>query len=379
MTNAPFQPARRHPWSGFLRASLGSAYLLATVACLYHEDAPRWLWTIGMPALPLIIIGSGFHAWRRLCPLAALGTLGARFARRRRRVPRWLDRWALLVAFVSLFMGLVLRHVALNGDHSSLGCGLTVLALGSIVCNMLFSGKTWCNIFCPVGVIERIYTDGGPLRESSPSRCERCTGCKVRCPDIDAARSYRADIDHPARRLATYGLPGLVFAFYAYYRLRSGRWSAFFDGTWTRRPYDHALALGPGFTFAPEVPAVVAVIVTMAVAVGASFALFASIEHVLRRRGADPTILRHRLLAIASFVAFNCFYFFAGQPTLRRFPVIDRIVSFIVPVLSTLVLDRRWSSTPGSRRSARALPVLSSHRKVVAAHVPLGSSSRAPV
>jgi hypothetical protein len=377
MSTPTRQTARRNARFRFVRASLGGGYVLAIVLCLDHEDAPRWFWTVAMPLLPLVVVAAGFHTWRNLCPLAALGSLGARFAGRRQRVPRWLDQWALSVAFVLLLAGLVLRHVALNGDHTWLGCSLTALALGAILCNLVFSGKTWCNVLCPVGVVERIYTDGGSLRTGPRSACERCTGCKAKCPDIDPARSYRADLEHSARCLATYGLPGLVFAFYAYYRLRHGRWSAFFDGGWTRRSCDDGLAFGPGFTFAPEIPAIVAATVTLTLGAAASFALFTGVEHVLRRRGSDPALVRHRVLTMASFVAFNCFYLFAGQPTLRRFPFIDRVVAFIVPVLSTLVLARRWSSNPRERRSARALPVVPTPRKVVDSHVPPDSPPRA--
>jgi hypothetical protein len=358
---------KRSPWTRVTRPILAGGYLLAIVVCLDHDDAPRWLWTVAMPLLPLLVVAVGFHAWRRLCPLAAVATLGARLARRRRRLPRWVDRWALSIAFVSLLAGLVLRHVLLNGDHTSLGCALMVLALGAIGCNATFSGKTWCNVVCPIGVVERIYTDGGSLRATPSSSCQRCTGCKSACPDIDSTRAYAKDVTHPARRFVTYGFPGLVLAFYGYYALRHGEWAAFFDGRWTRRPFDVALAFGPGFTFAPGVPAWLAAVVTLAAGAGVSFLIFAGIELVLRRRGADPRLLRHRLLSIASFASFNGFYLFAGQPTLQYFPLADRTVTLIVPVLATLVLARRWSSLP-PRRSPRSLPVLPPGK--VAPHVP---------
>lgn len=321
---------------------------------------------MAMPIVPFLVVVLGFHTWRRLCPLAAVAAMGSRLSgRRRRRLPRWVDRWALLIAFGVLLTGLLLRHVAMNGDHTGLGCALALLALAAILCNALFSGKTWCNVFCPVGVVERIYTDAAPLRSAPASACERCTGCKAKCPDIDQTRAYWAELGYEARRIATYGLPGLVFAFYAYYGLRHGAWEAFFVGDWTLHEIDVALVLGSGFTFAPRVPAVVAAALTLIVGSAASLLVFLGIEHGLRERCVDLVLLRHRLLTIASFVAFNCFYLFAGQPTLRGFPLLDRVVAFVVPVVSTLVLARRWARPPRSASGLRSLPVLQSPRRDV--------------
>jgi hypothetical protein len=361
--------AKSRSLPGLARAALGGGYLLAIVVCLDCEDAPRWLWTMAMPLVPFAVVVLGFHTWRRLCPLAAVAAVGSRLSRRRRRLPRWVDRWALLIAFVALLVGLLLRHVAINGDHAGLGCALALLALASILCNALFSGKTWCNVFCPVGIVERVYTDAAPLRSIAASGCERCTGCKAKCPDIDQNRAYSAELGYEARRISTYALPGLVLAFYAYYELRHGAWEAFFGGDWTLHELDVALVLGSGFVFAPRVPAVVAAALTLLAGSLASLLVFSAIEHGLRERCTDQELLRHRVLTIASFAAFNCFYLFAGQPTLRSFPVLDRVVAFVVPAVSTLLLARRWASQPRKPSGSRSLPVLQSTRGD-APHVP---------
>ncbi len=97
--------------------------------------------------------------------------------------------------------------------------------------------------------------------------------------------------------------PGVVVGFYAAFPLYGGDWDYYWSGRWT---YDgvHAAAL--------TAPLVL-------VGCGAlSFAVFAAIERVAAwLAGRD---VRHAMLAIAGLVAFDAFYLFAGQPTLRLAP-----------------------------------------------------------
>ncbi len=338
------------------RWSLVSTYGVAVVLCWRDPDAPRLLWTVAMPIVPFAVVVLGFHRWRRICPLAAIARLGAHLGGRRRRLPAWLDRWALLVAFVLLTVALVARHLAFNGDARWLGWGLVAAAIAAVVVNAIGSGKAWCNLVCPVGVVERIYTDGSPRADESDSRCSPCVGCKSRCADIDRAAAYRSELRGPALRIVGFALPGLVLGFYGYYAVRFGEWAAFFDGRWTHAPFDRELVLGPGVHGIASVPAVIACPLVLALSASASFVLFAGIERLLLHRTQDAILLRHRLLTIASFLAFNLFYVFAGQPTLLEFPIVDRIVAFAVPVVATLALARRWSTAP--TRTARRLPVV---------------------
>jgi hypothetical protein len=104
------------------------------------------------------------------------------------------------------------------------------------------------------------------------------------------------------------------------------------------------------------VPAIVACPLVLLASTVASFLFFAALERLLVHRSGDATRLRHRLLAVASFCAFNLFYVFAGQPTLLEYPIVDRIVAFVVPVVSTLALAQRWNVEP--TRTARRLPVV---------------------
>ena len=244
--------------------------------------------------------------------------------------------------FVFLGAMLVLRHVATNGDGRWIAGLLVALALAAVATNVIFTGKTWCNFFCPVGVVERIYTDPSPLLPAANSQCARCTACKKSCPDIDQENNYWRELTERGRRVATYAFPGLVFAFYLYFWLRAGDWEAYFDGRWTRGAANAALAFGPGFFFAPGVPAILAATLTLAVCALVSLGIFRALENGLKRALPGFDRRRHLILSLAAFTAFSVFYFYAGAPTLRRIPGATRAFAFAAPAIGMLVLVRRW-------------------------------------
>ena len=297
-----------------------------------------------LPLLILFIVLAGFHPWRAICPLAAFGEIGRTLPRRsQRRVPEWLERGHLVVPFVFLGAMLVLRHVATNGDGRWISGLLIGLAIAAFATNTFFTGKTWCNFICPVGVVERIYTDpSSPVHSAANSQCERCTACKRSCPDIDQENNYWHELTDRGRRFATYSFPGLVFAFYLYFWLRVGDWEAYFDGRWTRQVADAGLAFGPGFFFAPGVPAIAAAALTLTVCALVSYGFFRALEAGLKRFLPGFDRRRHLILSLAAFTAFSVFYLYAGAPTLRRIPGATRVFAFAAPAIATLVLVRRW-------------------------------------
>ncbi len=296
-----------------------------------------------LPLLILFIVLAGFYRWRAICPLAAFGDIGRLLPRRlQRRVPDWLERSHLVVPFVFLAAMLVFRHVATNGDGRWIAGLLVALALAAFATNVIFTGKTWCNFFCPVGVVERIYTDPSSLLPAANSQCARCTACKKSCPDIDEENNYWRELTESGRRLATYAFPGVVFAFYLYFWLRAGDWEAYFDGRWTRVAATAGLAFGPGFFFAPEVPAIAAATLTLAVCALVSYGFFRALEAGAKRFLPGFDRRRHLLLSLASFTAFSVFYLYAGAPTLRRIPGATRVFAFAAPAIGMVVLARRW-------------------------------------
>jgi hypothetical protein len=355
-------PTRRGPspplrWT---RTALVVGYAAFVGLGLVSAATPRVFWTILLPLLPLSVVVMGFHPWRQICPLAWFGEVGRALNRGpQRRAPAWLERWFFPVTFGILLAMLVLRLVATNGDPVWLSGLLLGAAVAAAATNAAFTGKTWCNFVCPVGFVERVYTEPGSLRSTSSSLCVQCTACKRHCPDIDQENAYWKDLSSRGRQLAIYGFPGLVLAFYTYYWLRHGDWEAYFDGRWTRWPVDRALVTGPGFFFAPGVPALLAATLTLLVFSAASYGLFLLVEGGLRAAVGDADRGRHLGLALAAFTAFNLFYVFAGAPSLRQVPGGLRFAAFVAPLVGTLFLVKRWRRTPeqfiGERGATRLL------------------------
>jgi hypothetical protein len=334
-----------------VRAALLVGYAAMIVAALTSPLAPRVFWTVLMPAIPLSILLMGFHRWRRACPVAAVGELGARIAPRlhRWRLPPRVQRWGGAAALMVLAACLWIRLMGANGDGRWLATLLLTLPVAAVVVNAALSGRAFCHYVCPVGIVERIYTDGARPRLPVASQCAPCTGCRAGCPDADARRAFARDARSAHHRVAVYAFPGLVLGFYGYYFLRAGTFEAFFDGRWAREPAGHALFFGPGFFFAPHVPAFVAAALTLLVASGLSLALLVGVERWVERRTRDAHVARQRLLAVTAFGALHLFYLFAGQPTLRLAPGLARLFALGVATVAVLMLTERWKEARWKR------------------------------
>ena len=344
--NASFMISHSLSLEDFIRKMLVLIYLGMIVICFTTNVGPRIFWTMALPLLIISIVLMGFNTWRRICPLAFWGTIGVRFRPGKakiRRNPEWLERWFFLISLGFLVGMLVVRLVLINGDGIFLGTTLILMGILAAVTNFFYSGRAWCNFFCPVGTVERIYTDPNSLRMVGNSQCTKCTACKRHCPDIDQENAYWKDVMLPSRQIAFYSFPGIVLGFYTYYYLRAGEWAAYYDGRWTLHPADLQLLLGPGFFFAPYIPAVIAALLTLVGFGVASYLFFMGLERFVARWNKDEEQARHRTLSLAAFTAFNIFYLFAGAPTLRLIPGGTRLVEFIMPLVSGIFLYKRWS------------------------------------
>lgn len=326
--------------------ALACAAAVATVLCWEHGR--RAFWTCAIAALPLVWVTIGFHAWRRLCPLAALSRMGALLGREGpRRPPAALVRWAPLVQLALMIAALTLRHVCTNGDRVALAAFLVALGGAAVLVGLRWSGRTWCHVACPVGLVERIYTEPGAASGAgaSTSACAPCTGCVSRCPDLDLQRSHRAGLDDRARVVAWTAWPGVVLAFYVFFFIEAGTWDAYFSGAWA---YDEA----PSTAWR-------AGLVLMAGG-AASAALLLALEWSARRLGADAALTRHRTLVASGALGFGLFYVFAGQPTLLVAPRWVWLAAAVAVVLAAArLLATRWSAAPGPARvRGRRLPLV---------------------
>lgn len=150
---------------------------------MWPSLAGRVVWTVVVAALPLFIVLVGYHRWRDICPLAFFAQLaGLLRLPGRHRVPQRSELTYYYVAFAIFFLSLWLRLIATNGDGFALAVFLLALSLTALLAGAIYTGKSWCNYFCPLSFIEKIYTEPSSLLASSNSQCTKCTACKNPVP-----------------------------------------------------------------------------------------------------------------------------------------------------------------------------------------------------
>ncbi len=346
--------------------------LCATIPMIngVHEGR-RLFWAACIAILPVFWVAGGFHLWRRICPLAVISLIPKYlgFAGERKFTKSWLADHYFHMQFGLMIFALTLRLVATNGTIAALVGFLVFVIVAAIVINALYTGKTWCNYICPVGMVEKFYTEpsrvamnGGWAQPNS--QCSPCTGCKKFCPDIDMEQGYWKEMDDQPRRTAYYSWPGLVFGFYFYYYLFAGNWAYYFTGIWTKENNQVERLFDSGFYFMDGIPVIVAAPLTLIVCSALSYAVIAAGERIALAgalRGIDETgdekekeaeiedtkkLVRHRTLIFAGFIGFIVFYFYGGQPTIQRLPGwFGEIFAALVVIAATLIFVRRWRRT----------------------------------
>jgi hypothetical protein len=346
----------------------------------------RIFWTILVPLLPISFMVFGHEAWRRICPLSFVSQIPG-YLRIRRWVYRvdratgkrvgmvpvisrnsWLAKNALWVQLGLLTLGLCMRLWFANSDRT----GLAIMLLGIIACafvvGILWGGKTWCHYFCPVGVVQRIYTEPSGLLDSKPhiriaslpqSMCRNpgkvgdisaCVGCTSSCPDIDLEKSYWDHLKHHGAQLKSiyFGFLGLIWGFYIYFYLYSENWLYYFSGIWSHEEDPFGQLMGPGLYIddtpiaLPKLFAVPLVLISFAL-LGMFLGSVASKLYMRTRQKWNPTIsqatLTHQVLIFTAYLSVNSFYIFGGRPTLLNLPApIAGLISLLVVSLTTLWL-----------------------------------------
>jgi hypothetical protein len=326
-----------------VRWTLLAGFVLSWPLVALWAHGPRVFWTGFFPLVPVGIVLIGFHGWRTICPLAAFNRFGARLSKGKvRRVGAALEKHSYLVSLGALAGCLAIRLLFINGDGVALGIFLALIALSAFAVGAVYTGKSWCNFFCPIGIVEKIYTEPASLYPHGNSQCPKCTACKKHCPDIDEENHYWKELDSPARRAAYFAFPGLVWGFYTAYALPRCTLDDYFSGAWTHAPRQYEQALAPGLFFAQAVPRALSVPVWLAGTMALSYGLFRMIERLVARRTEEPQRARHLALTLAAFTAFTSFYLFAGQPLYRRALPLPTLASVGTVLVATLSLVRRW-------------------------------------
>ncbi|MFM7370491.1 MAG: 4Fe-4S binding protein, partial [Sphaerospermopsis kisseleviana] len=168
---------------------------------------------------------------RRICPLSFLSQIPRSLGWQRqikREDPKtgkiryelvkikpdsWLGKNYSYVQFAWLFVGLCGRILFFNADRLMLTLWLLFTIAFAITVGYLYSGKSWCNYFCPMATVQRIYSEPGGLFSSQAHTSEQlitqsmcrttlpdgkeksaCVACQNPCIDIDSERTYWSDL-----------------------------------------------------------------------------------------------------------------------------------------------------------------------------------------
>lgn len=342
--------------------------------------APRVFWGMIVPNAIFFVLVFGHEAWRRICPLYFLSQLPRALGLGPRQPvdpDGWLARNHLYVQFGLLFLGLCSRILLINSDRTILGLFL----LGTIAAAMMvvyrYGGRSWCHYVCPFGLVQLVFTGPRGLLDSranpeandgiTQSICRStnsqgqeqiaCVGCKSPCLDIDSDRAYWHQLSHQSgRRWAQYGYLGLVIGYVIYYKLYAGRFDYYYSGVWSREAGAWEHLFDPGFYLYGEaiaVPKLFAAPLTLAVfSLGfylAGFVIERFYYKCLRQRHHQSVALlaKHRIFTVVTFLAFNIFFLYGGQPELRLMPAWVQYLAHSTTVfVSTLWLLRTWKTKP---------------------------------
>jgi hypothetical protein len=353
----------------------------------------RLFWAAIVPAAIFILLVFGHELWRRICPLSFLSQipLALSIQRQHRRVdPKtgkisyqvakvkknsWLGRNYSYLQFGLLYLGLCIRLLFVNSDRLALGIFLIFTILSAIAVGYLYGGKSWCQYFCPMAPVQKIYAEPGGLVTSKAHERERtitqsmcrivnqegkeqssCVACQTPCIDIDAERSYWDGITKPDQKLLYYGYIGLVISFYFYYYLYAGNWDYYFSGVWTHEANQLTTLLSPGFYLFNKpipIPKLVAVPLTLGFFTGGSYFLGLKLEksyksYLLRtNQSLSKEQIQHRIFTLCTFVVFNLFFAFGARPNIALLPPLGQyFLDVLLVLVSTLWFYRTWGRSP---------------------------------
>ncbi|HEX9728796.1 MAG TPA: hypothetical protein VGA37_09860 [Gemmatimonadales bacterium] len=185
MTTAPA------PQAPLWRTAQVTGVMLAAVLLVgliwWPKPSLDLLWNIVIPLVPASLLVTP-RLWRNVCPLATLNML------LNRPGGRTLTGGALRIAgaggIVLLLMLVPARRFLFNTNGLALAVTIGAVLLVAVVMGLRFDAKAgFCNAFCPVLPVERLYGQA-PLAHLSNPRCVPCTHCTSHgCIDLVPRKS----------------------------------------------------------------------------------------------------------------------------------------------------------------------------------------------
>lgn len=390
----PWTPAltqANHPWSPL---RIHNTCVRVQGECFTEQPYPLGttiFWGAVVPAAIFILLVFGHELWRRICPLSFLSQIPRALGKQRQfkrenaktgkvryelakvKPDSWLGKNYLYVQFGWLFVGLCGRILFFNADRLVLAAWLLFTIAAAIGVGYFYGGKSWCNYFCPMAPVQKIYSEPGGLLGSKAHMGEQtitqsmcrivlpdgkeqsaCVACQNPCIDIDSERAYWDGLKKPEESFLRYGYVGLVVGYFVYYYLYAGNWDYYFSGAWARQTDQLASLLKPGFYIfgqAINIPKLVAVPLTLGIFTALGYWLGNLIEKQLvaekRKKSLTPETIRHRIFSLCTFGIFNFFFIFGGRPLIQLLPIwVQYTYELGLVLLSTLWLNKTWRRNP---------------------------------
>jgi CRP-like cAMP-binding protein len=392
----PWTPAltvANHPWSPL---RLSDTCISIQGKCSIEKPYPlgtTLFWGAIVPSAIFILLVFGHEVWRRICPLSFLSQI-PRAINKQRQFKRenaktgkvryelakvqpdsWLGGNYHYLQFGWLFVGLCGRILFFNADRLVLALWLLFTIVAAIAVGYFYAGKSWCQYFCPMAAVQKIYSEPGGLLSSkahtsnqtiTQSMCRivlsdgkeqsSCVACQNPCIDIDAERDYWDSLNKPTETFIRYGYMGLVIGYFVYYYLYAGNWDYYFSGAWARQTDQLASLLNPGFYLFGQIidiPKILAVPLILGgfTAIAYYLGQIAEKQIKVRSRQRYPNLhadlIRHRIFTLCTFFIFNFFFIFGGRPLIATLPVwVQYAYDLGLVLLSTLWVYKTWHRSP---------------------------------
>ena len=368
------------------------------LAAAPYPMTARIFWTMIVPLIPIFLMLFGHETWRRICPISLVSQIPGMMGWQRRNknirpsgktgkfIPQlvpaksWIRKNHYYIQFWYLAAGILGRTLFFNSNRMCLAIAFVVIIGSAFTTGILFGGKSWCQYFCPISVIQATYTGPGGLLDSrahlasgavKQSICRTpsptgdlsaCVGCSANCADTDLEKSYWKSVDSDKKRFMYYALFGLIIAFYTYYYAYSGNWDYYMSGAWTHESGQLAALTRPGLWLGghavgvPKIIAAPAYFLSCIMLAYWGLCLAERAYAAWSARFATPlskVLLRHRMLTISGFLSFTLFYVFAGRPNILLMPVwAIKIIDLTIAMISVLWLQRSLARRPDAYRRA---------------------------
>lgn len=358
----------------------------------YALGAPLF-WGVIVPSAILILLIFGHQLWRRICPLSFLSQIPRALGWQRQQAVElkngkiryelfkvnkdsWLGRNYLYLQFGLFYLGLCSRILFINSNRLALGIFLIFTIGSAITVGYLYCGKSWCQYFCPMAPVEKIYAEPMGLLTTEPYQSTRqpitqsmcrtvnkdgkeksaCVGCQSSCIDINAERSYWDKITRPDHQFLYYGYLGLLIGYFCYYYLYSGNWNYYFSGIWSHQNNQIATLLSPGFYLfgnSIEIPKLLAVPLTLGIFSAIGYILGQKLEQTYKnyRLRTDQFLsqeqIQHQIFTVCTFCSFNLCFVFAGRSFIALLPVpVKYLYNIFLGLVSLLWLYYTWGRSP---------------------------------